>query len=564
MEAVFPAFLARTRRDLRQLAGEPVVLCLVIACAVILFCFVVYPLAAVFWESLHDDEGNYAGLANYLAFVTSPYFREVFYNTITMSVTATLGALVLGTLYAFAMTRTDVPGKPLFMVTAILPMITPPFVSAFAFILLLGRNGMINVLLDQWFGFKFIIYGWHGVVIAQTLTTFPLAYLITAAAFTSFDTSLEDAAQDLGATNFYMLRTVTFPLITPALGAAALLILMTNLSAFGAPALLGGGMSVLAVEAVIQTLGVLDWGMGTTISVILLIPSFLLFYYQSRRKEARSYVTVTGAPMHAEARPTPPAIRWSLVALCAGVSTVVAAIYVVIALGGFAKVWGIDHAFTLEHYRLVFANSWRSLVNTVMLASVGALAAAMVGLTIAYLLVRRRFLGQRIMDSLATLPYAVPGTMMGLGFVMAFNQRPLILTGTAFILILDYTIRRMPFGLRTGVSTLQQIDVAMEEASADLGARWFTTFRKVVLPLLKPAFIAGVTFAFIRASTELTSTIFLVSPNWRVMAVDIYNFVEAGSLGAAGAMSTLMMAMIILALGILYRATGVTVSMFRM
>ena len=564
MEALTATFLSRTRRDLRLLAAEPAILGLVVAGGLLLLYFVVYPLSAVFWESLHDDEGKFAGLANYLAFVTSPYFRQVFYNTILISATATLAALVLGTLYAFAMTRTDMPGKPVFMVTAILPMITPPFVNAFAFILLLGRNGMINVFLDEWFGFKFIIYGWHGVVISQTLTTFPLAFLITAAAFSSFDTSLEDAAQDLGATDFYMLRTVTFPLITPALGAATLLMFMTNLSAFGAPALLGGGLSVLAVEAVIQTLGVLDWGMGTTISVILLVPSFLLFYYQGRRKEARSYVTVTGAPVHAEARPTLPAIRWSLFTLCALVSMVVMAVYVVIILGGVARVWGVDSTFTLEHYRLVLSNSWRSILNTMMLASVGALGATMVGLTIAYLIVRRRFLGRRLMDFLATLPYAVPGTMMGLGFVMAFNRPPLILTGTAFILILDYTIRRMPFGLRTGVSTLQQIDVAVEEASADLGARWFTTFRKVVLPLMKPAFIAGVTFAFIRASTELTSTIFLVSPRWRVMSVDIYNFVEAGSLGAAGAMSTLMMAMIVLVLLVVYRATGVTVSMFRM
>ena len=168
------------------------------------------------------------------------------------------------------------------------------------------------------------------------------------------------------------------------------------------------------------------------------------------------------------------------------------------------------------------------------------------------------------MDFLGTLPYAVPGTMMGLGFVMAFNKAPLILTGTAFILVLDYCIRRMPFGLRSGVSTLKQIDVAMEEASADLGAPWLTTFRKIVLPLMKPAFIAGITFAFIRAITELTSTIFLVTPRWRVMAVDIYNMVESGALGGAAAMSTLLMAVVILLLVILYRATGATTSMFRM
>ena len=167
------------------------------------------------------------------------------------------------------------------------------------------------------------------------------------------------------------------------------------------------------------------------------------------------------------------------------------------------------------------------------------------------------------MDFVGMLPYAIPGTMMGLGFVIAFNRPPLILTGTAFILLLDYTIRRMPFGLRTGVSTLKQIDVTLEEASADLGAPWRTTFRRVVLPLLKPAFIAGVTFAFIRAITELTSTIFLVTPRWRVISVDIYNAVDAGSLGVAAAMSSLLMIMVIVILLTFYKLTGASASIFR-
>ena len=168
------------------------------------------------------------------------------------------------------------------------------------------------------------------------------------------------------------------------------------------------------------------------------------------------------------------------------------------------------------------------------------------------------------MDFIAMLPYAIPGTMMGLGFVVAFNRPPLILTGTAFILLFDYTIRRMPFGLRTGVSTLKQIDVTLEEASADLGAPWSLTFRKIILPLMKPAFISGITFAFIRAITELTSTIFLVTPKWRVIPVDIYNFVEAGSLGVAAAMSSMLMVMVIVILLTFYKLTGASSSIFKM
>ncbi len=547
-----------------QLRREPVALVVTFLTFGALLYFVAYPLYAVLRESVMDDAGKFVGAANYVNFLKSEYFRQVFYNTLFTSGVATVGAVLIGLVFAYGMTRIDLPWKWLFMITAILPMITPPFINAFSLILLLGRNGVVNVFLEKWLGFKFVIYGYHGIILSEILTTFPLAYLIISAAFSGLDSTLEDSAQDLGARPLRVLFTVTLPLITPAILTATLMVFMNNLSAFGAPALLGGGISVLAVESVVQILGVLDWGMGTTLSVVLLIPSFLLFYFQNWYRSKRSYVTITGQPAHTEFRKTPWKIKGPIFAFCLLLSVIVLITYVVIIVGGFSRVWGVDSSFTLNHYRLVFTNTLRSITNSVILSSIGALLATLLGLLTAYLVVRRVFWGRRLMDFLGTLPYAVPGTMMGLGFVMAFNKAPLILTGTAFILVLDYCIRRMPFGLRSGVSTLKQIDVAMEEASADLGAPWLTTFRKIVLPLMKPAFIAGITFAFIRAITELTSTIFLVTPRWRVMAVDIYNMVESGALGGAAAMSTLLMAIVILILVIIYRVTGATTSMFRM
>jgi iron(III) transport system permease protein len=547
-----------------QLRREPVALVVTFLTFGALLFFVAYPLYAVLRESVMDDAGKFVGTANYVNFLKSEYFRQVFYNTLFTSGVATVGAVLIGLVFAYGMTRIDLPWKWLFMITAILPMITPPFINAFSLILLLGRNGVVNVFLEKWLGFKFVIYGYHGIILSEILTTFPLAYLIISAAFSGLDSTLEDSAQDLGAKPLQVLFTVTLPLITPAILTATLMVFMNNLSAFGAPALLGGGISVLAVESVVQILGVLDWGMGTTLSVVLLIPSFLLFYFQNWYRSKRSYVTITGQPAHTEFRKTPWKIKGPTFAFCLLLSVIVLITYAVIIVGGFSRVWGVDSSFTLNHYRLVFTNTLRSITNSVILSSMGALLATLLGLLTAYLVVRRVFWGRRLMDFLGTLPYAVPGTMMGLGFVMAFNKAPLILTGTAFILVLDYCIRRMPFGLRSGVSTLKQIDVAMEEASADLGAPWLTTFRKIVLPLMKPAFIAGITFAFIRAMTELTSTIFLVTPRWRVMAVDIYNMVESGALGGAAAMSTLLMAIVILVLVIIYRVTGATTSMFRM
>ncbi len=558
-----PSFLRRKIHEFKRLTKEPLVFVIVVLCFMILATFVVYPLFMVLRQSALDDMDEFIGLQNYMNFFRNPYFRSVLYNTLFISGLATLGALFVGTTFGFAMARTTIPFKSFFMVIAILPMITPPFVNAFAFILLLGRMGLINQFLDQYVGFKFVIYGWHGVVISQIITTFPLAFLVTSAAFSSFDTSMEDSAQDLGAKDWRVFRTITLPLVTPALMAASLLIFMSNLSAFGAPALLGGGLSVLSVEAVMQTLGVMDWGMGTTISIIILIPSFLLFYFQSVYTSKRSYVTVTGTPGHSEIRPTPAKIKWPLFIFLSCIALIVCVIYLVIFAGGFAKVWGVDNSFTLKHYRLLFENAGRSIINSLWMASTGAFGAALLGLVIAYLVERKTFLGRKLMDFIGMLPYAIPGTMMGLGFVVAFNRPPLIVTGTAFILLLDYTIRRMPFGLRTGVSTLKQIDVTLEEASADLGAPWSLTFRRIVLPLMKPAFIAGITFAFIRAITELTSTIFLVTPRWRVIAVDIYNFVEAGSLGVAAAMSSILMVMVMVILLTFYKLTGASASIFR-
>ncbi|MDH4268553.1 MAG: iron ABC transporter permease, partial [Deltaproteobacteria bacterium] len=395
---------------MNKLRKEPAVLIVTLLTFGILFYFVAYPLYAVLRESLMNESGKFVGLANYANFVKSEYFRQVFYNTLFISVIATVGAVFVGMVFAFGMTRTDLPWKSLFLVTAILPMITPPFINAFALILLMGRNGVINVFLDQWLGFKLVIYGYHGVIISEILTTFPLAYLIISAALSNLDSTLEDSAQDLGANHLTVLRTVTLPLITPAIMAATLMVFMTNLSAFGAPALLGGGISVLAVESVIQTLGVLDWGMGTTLSVIILIPSFLLFYFQNWYRSKRSYVTVTGAPAHAEIRKTPWKIKGPIFGFCLLLSGIVLVTYLVIFLGGFSKVWGVDSSFTLNHYRLVFTNTLRSITNSLLLSSIGALFATFLGLLIAYLIVRQSFLGKKVMDFLRTLPYAVPGS----------------------------------------------------------------------------------------------------------------------------------------------------------
>lgn len=534
---------------------EPIVKIIIAVISVILLYFIIYPIAQVLSRSVTNFSGEFVGLVNYIDFLQSGYFRGVFYNTMLIAVTATIGAVILGTIFAFAVTKTNIPGKNFFMFIGILPMITPAFINAFSLILLFGRKGIVNNILYSLFGTRLVIYGWHGVVFSQIITLFPLAYLITAAAFSGLGTELENAAMDLGSPPFRIIRTITFPLITPAIMAASLLIFMTNLAAFGAPAILGGGETTLAVEAVIQVLGVGNWQMGTTVAVILLIPSSLIFLLQNKFKKKASYVTVTGNVAHGKSMEMPKNIKTILFIICAVVSFIVISIYLIILVGSFSQTWGVDNSFTFEHYLTVYERSLDSITNSTVLAFIGALGAAFLGILISYIVIRQNFIGEKLMDSVSTLPYAVPGTMMGLGFVIAFNKPPIILTGTALIIVFDYIIRRMPFALRTAASNLQQIDISMEESSADMGARWHTTFRRIVLPLLKPAFFSGFLFAFIRAITELTSTIFLVSPDHRLMSVDIYNFINYGQLGEAAAMSIILMLIVVVVVVALYKIT---------
>jgi iron(III) transport system permease protein len=541
---------------------EPAVTLLILGTFALVAAFVCYPLGLIFVESFRI-EGEW-GLANYGRLFGSAYFLRVMLDTLKVSLASTIGAVLVGLAFAYALVRAPVPGRRFFFWVSLLPIIAPPFVVAFSFILLFGRNGLMTRLTERLFGVSYIIYGWDGIVLAQIVAFFPLATLILSGTIANLNQSLEEAARDLGAREGRVFFTVTLPLLMPGLTAASLLVFMSSLASFGPPALLGGGVSTLAVEALTQTLGVLDWGMGTAIGVLLLIPSLLLFQVQGLLKKNRSYVTVTGAPTQTGAQRVPRVVAGGLLLFLSGVSLLVIAIFGVVFVGAVTRIWGVDYTFTLEHFRTVLAHAGRSVVNSVSLAAIGAVVAAMIGMAIGYVVERRRFLGRRLLDYLAMLPYAVPGTLTGLGLVLAFNSPPVILTGTAGIILLAYVTRRMPFGLRAGASTLQQIDPVLEDASADLGARWGQTFRWVLLPLLRPAFIAALAFTFIRAMTEINASIFLISPSWRLMAVEIYNSVMAGELGVAAAFSTMMIVLVALTLMLLYRVTGTAESLFKL
>jgi iron(III) transport system permease protein len=572
--AELPVTLPATRRKrfaLPRTLREPAVMIAYLFVFLVIAALVIYPTFSILIESVRSDEG--LTLARYRKFFTSSYFLHTLYNTLLVSGIATVLSLGLGFVFAYAVTRTNIRFKGFFSMIVLVPMLLPNFLIAFSLILLLGRNGVINRFmysLGELLGLadpgvlQWVIFGSHGVIMAQTLTFFPMAFLVFSAALASVDPRLEEAAEDLGAGYWYRLRRVTLPLLAPAAFSSALLVFMFNVSAFGAPAVLGGGKlffpeaSMLAPEAIIQILGLYDWGMGTTIAVILVIPSLLIYLFGEHYLKKRSYITVTGTPTAGAPRQVPKSVERGIFTICLLVSLLIISIIAVVVLGAFTRTWGVNYDLTLRHMQTALQASGASIYNSLLLSFGGAAAAAVFGILAAYLYTRKPFPGVRALDFGSMLPYALPGVVMGLGFAVAFGGRVgfMVLTGTASIIFLNHFIRRMPFSIRSGSSSLRQIDPVIEEAAADLGAKPAYSFRRVVFPLLRATFMGAFVFGFINMMTDITAVIFLVSPKWRLLSIDLFNAIDAGRLGVAAALSVIMIASTFIVLLVVWRLSG--------
>lgn len=541
------------RADWRAAAAEPVVALLVGLLFALLAVFIVYPLARVLWVGFAPD--GVVSLRLFREAAGSWFVRRALGNSLLVAaLTASLGVAV-GYLFAYTLTRTDVPGRRVFAVCAILPIISPPFVGALSLILLLGNNGLITW---QLLGIRdFPVYGLPGLLIAQVLTFFPVAYLTLRGVLEGIDPTLEDAAMDLGAGRWRVFQRVTLPLTLPGVASALLVLFIESIADFGNPLILGGsGFPVLSVQVYLQVTGLFDLPGGAALAVVLLVPSVAAFLLQRYWVERRRYVTVTGRPTRTAIKAVSPATRWVLCALTAAVSAAVALVYAVILVGAFSRAWGVDHAPTLRNFGYVLGVGLDAIRDTLTVAATAAPATGLLGMVIAFLVVRRRFPGRRALELVSILNFAVPGTVLGIGYILAFNQPPLLLTGTALILVANFVFRYVPVGIQAGMAALRQIDPAIEEAAANLGATTATTFRRVTLPLIVPAFFSGLTFAFVRAMTAISAAIFLVSADWNLMTVQILSQTEAGRLGAAAAFSVVLVGLVLAAVGAIRLALG--------
>ncbi len=541
----------RARPRLRPLTVDPLGAAALLLVAALLGLFVIFPVARVLGQP---------GAAEWGRLLTTPRYLRLLGNTLLIAALSTTSAVAVGFLFAYATSRPDVPLRGLFKLVAILPLVSPPFVGGLAFILLFGRRGLVTHAL---LGLSGDIYGWHGLWMAQTLAFFPIAYLALAGVLRRINPTLEHAAQDLGARGFRLFRTVTLPLALPGLAGAALLVGIYTLSDFGNPMLVGGPFKVLATETYTQVTGWGDLGMAAALSAALLVPSLVLFCLQRYGVEGRGYATVTGKGSFADPPPTPPLLRWGLCLACGLVGLVLVATYVVVFVGAFARTWGVDWRFTLANFEYtVFRGS--QLWNSIRFAAAAAVGGSMLAVLAAFLIHRKRFPGWAALDLAAVLPAALPGTMLGVAYILAFNAPPLALTGTALVVVAAMLVRTLPVGYRAAVAGLAQIAPGIEESAADLGARPLRTLRDVTLPLIRAAFTGALVFTFIRSMTTLSAVVFLVSPGNVVASASILALAEHGDWGQASAMAASLMTAIFLVLGGFRLLTGGRLRLFEL
>ncbi|MBI4572863.1 MAG: iron ABC transporter permease [candidate division NC10 bacterium] len=525
----------------------------ILALAFFVLLFILFPIFSVLRNSVMDAGGLRPGLLLETLGRYTALWRVV-RNSLGLAIFVGVTSTLIGLAFALAAARSRSRLTILLRAFSLLPLITPPFVVGLAIILLFGLQGFVT---SQLLGLKTRgIFGFPGLALAQTLSFAPVAFLVIASVVESVNPALEEASLTLRAGPWGTFRKVTLPLLRPGLANAFLLTIIESLADFGNPIVLGGEFEVLSTEIYFSIIGRFDQTLAATLGLILLSFSLTVFLLQRYWLGERSYVVVTGKPPSGKPMPLPRGLEIGLLAFCAAWCAFSLAIYLFVVYGGFVEIWGINDAFTLRHYRQLMRDGMDALQTTLILAGISAPLTATVGILLAYVVVRHRFPGRGALEFSSMLSFAVPGTVIGIGYIMAFNQSPFLLTGTATILVISFIFRNMPVGIRSGVAALAQIDQALEEASVTLRASFATTIRRVVLPLIRPAIISALVFSFVRSVTAISAVVFLVSAKWQLSTKVILDQAENGRYGLATAYSTVLILIMAAAIAFMYLVVG--------
>lgn len=725
--------LIRRYHEFGLIARDPILLIGLMLAGIFIAVFVFFPIMRVTARGFVDRSGAFN--VEYFARYFDPYYSRTswgtFWNTLTLGLLTASGGTILGFIFAYTMVRCNPPGKRWIHILALVPTVSPPFAIAMSTILLFGRNGLIT---RRFLGMEFAlgsndIYGLDGLVFVQVLTFFSVAYLIIRAMLERLHPSMEEAAHSLGASKFHIFRTITLPLLIPGLAGSFLLLFVESMADLGNPLLISGNFDVLSAKIFLAVAGEYDHQKAATLALMLLLPTLIVFILQRYWVSRRSYVSVTGKPSSGHILVKEPITRWSFILFTYATIVLIVVMYASIVVGSFSKVWGIDFTPSLVHWRLMISRGIEAIMDTTFLSIVATPVAGFLGMGIAFLVVRKKFSGKDVLDFGSNLGAGIPGTILGIGFILSFvtppwfviitlyllmslfmvrtlfndaktqylvlfagsigavglrmlqpvlneiglmyllgggylaaaaylwlqkkdkqggkiliglglllmmadvssrlmrpvvslvrgiespfwgnalrqlpdyvevffqvpqailmlayvfasvliisrmrtQQRkplsiallalggtlafigePLAIIGTPYIIIAAFAVRSLPASVRAGIAALQQIDPSIEEASNNLGADAQYTFRKVTLPLITPALLAGLIFSFTRHMTSLSAIIFLISPRWRIVTASILSEWEQGGISFAAAYSSVIIVLVLIAIGILYFIT---------
>ncbi|BEI22640.1 iron ABC transporter permease [Vibrio fluvialis] len=525
---------------LEYLGGDHFVIGSLISIILLIAIFIIFPSIAIFLPMFKDEMGQWTAW-QFMEILSQSHTLSVIRNSIVLGIAVGVGATFFGLIFAIYTTRIAKRSAFIARVFSILPIVTPPFIVGLGVTLMLGRSGYITELMVDWFGLQKTnwLYGFTGIWLAQVLAFAPMSFMILDGALKSLHPSLEEASYTLKANRYQTFFGIIIPLLKPALANSFLIIFVQSLADFSNPLVLGGSFDVLATQIYFYIAGAqLDYASASTLGSVLLLFSLAIFVVQYLWIGQRSYVTISGKAYRGDVQDMPASLKLGVTLTLYVWMVFNVLLYGSIFFGSFTVNWGVDYTLTLQNYLNLFGNgmsdgAWPSLITTMIYAGVAAPITALFGLLIAYVVVRQQFYGKKVIEFSTMLCFAVPGTVAGVSYILAFNDAPIYLTGTAAIVVISMVMRNVPVGIRSGIAGLGQLDKSLDEASLSLRASSLQTIRHIILPLLRPAILSTLVYSFVRAMTTVSAIIFLVTPETRVATSYILNRVEDGEYGIA-------------------------------
>ena len=531
----------------KKLLGDPIMITTLVLLVTLLTIFILYPLAVLLVDSIYSADG--ISLNTFIRIMHMPNFRHAITNTLKVGFVVGILSTAIGLLFAYVEVYVKVgkiSGK-LFSIVSMLPVVSPPFVLSLSMIMLFGRAGIITRFLLGIYDNN--IYGYFGIVIVQTLTFFPVCYMMLKGLLKNIDPSLEEAVRDMGATRFKVFRDVTFPLLLPGLGNAFLVTFIESIADFANPMIIGGSYDTLATTIYLQITGAYDKEGASAMAVVLLMITLFMFIVQKYYLEKKTTETLTGKATRARMMITDKSVVIPLTLLCSLAAMFVIIMYICVPVGALFPTWGYKFTpLTFKWFNLVFTryNGLKAFKDSFVLSLISAPITALISMIISYIIVKKHFKINGFIETVSMLAMAVPGTVLGVGYIRGFSQGVFgtgflqFIYGSAAILIIVFVVRSLPTGTRSGISALRQIDKSIEESAYDMGANTFKVFTTVTLPLIKDSFLSGLVTSFVRSITAISAIILLVTPEFLLITVQINEFAEKGSYSLACAFATIL------------------------